>query len=211
MLRVNEIFRSIQGESTFAGRLCVFIRLAGCNLRCSYCDTGYALEEGEDLPVEDVIKRAAASGCPLIEVTGGEPLLQEDTVRLVRELADRGYTVLVETNGTLDISRLDPRAVLVMDVKCPSSGESDRMRWENLASLKPEDEIKFVIGSPEDYRWAKRIISDRIAPGRKILLSPVFGKVDPADLAGWILRDNLSVRLQLQLQKIIWPGRERGV
>ncbi len=211
MLKVSEIFKSIQGESSFAGEPCVFIRLAGCNLRCAWCDTGYAREEGTELPLAEVVQKALAFNCPLIEITGGEPLLQEETGRLVSALADREKTVLVETNGTLDISSLDPRAVRIMDIKCPSSGESQRTRWMNLEALGPGDEIKFVIGSPEDYRWAKIIMRDRIPPDQKILLAPVAGVVDPADLARWILEDNLPVRLQLQLQKIIWPDKERGV
>ncbi len=211
MLRVSEIFHSIQGESTYAGLPCVFVRLAGCNLNCSYCDTRYARQGGEALSRETIVSRAEAYPVRLIEITGGEPLLQEETPTLVADLADRGWEVLVETNGSRDISVLDPRAVRIMDLKCPASGESGKTRWENLELLTPRDEVKFVISGREDYLWAKGVVAERLPPGSEVLFSPAAGLLDPAELAGWILEDGLAVRLQLQLQKIIWPGVERGV
>ena len=211
MLKVSEIFHSIQGESTGAGLPCVFVRLAGCNLNCSYCDTLYAREGGELLSREAVLERVEAYRCRLVEVTGGEPLLQEETPALVSALLDRKLEVLIETNGSLDISVLDPRAARIMDLKCPSSGETGKMRWENLAHLTPRDEVKFVIGGREDYLWAKAVAGERIPAGPAVLFSPAAGQLDPAELAGWILGDGLEVRLQLQLQKVIWPGRDRGV
>ena len=211
MLEISEIFHSIQGESTRAGRPCVFVRLAGCNLDCSYCDTAYARERGEPSTREAVVARVEAYRCRLVEITGGEPLLQEETPALVSALLDRGREVLVETNGTLDISVLDPRAVRIMDLKCPSSGESKETRWENLARLTPRDEVKFVVAGREDYLWARGVVEERLPSGPAVLFSPAAGLLDPADLAAWIIVDGLEVRLQLQLQKIIWPDRDRGV
>lgn len=211
MLEISEIFPSLQGESTYAGRPCVFVRLAGCNLHCSYCDTPYAREGGEPLSLETVVARAAGYRCRLVEITGGEPLLQEETPSLVSALLDRELEVLVETNGSLDISLLDPRAVRVMDLKCPSSGETGKMRWENLVQLTPRDEVKFVIAGREDYLWAKEVVEERLPAGPAVLFSPAAGLLAPDVLAGWILGDGLEVRLQLQLQKIIWPDRDRGV
>lgn len=211
MLEISEIFQSIQGESTFAGRPCVFVRLAGCNLNCSYCDTLYAREGGEPLSREAVLDRVEAYGCRLVEITGGEPLLQEETPELVASLLDRELEVLIETNGSLDISVLDPRAVRIMDLKCPASGESGKTRWENLDRLTPRDEVKFVIAAREDYLWAKGVVREKLPPGPTVLFSPAAGLIAPADLAAWIISDGLEVRLQLQLQKIIWPDRPRGV
>ncbi len=211
MLRVSEIFHSIQGESTYAGLPCVFVRLAGCNLNCAYCDTRYARQGGEALSRKTIVSRAEAYPGRLIEITGGEPLLQEETPTLVADLADRGWEVLVETNGSRDISVLDPRAVRIMDLKCPASGESGKTRWENLELLTRRDEVKFVISGREDYLWAKGVVAERLPPGPGVLFSPAAGRLDPAELAGWILEDGLAVRLQLQLQKNIWPGVERGV
>lgn len=211
MLEISEIFHSIQGESTRAGRPCVFVRLAGCNLDCSYCDTAYSRDRGEPSTREAVVARVEAYRCRLVEITGGEPLLQEETPALVSALLDRGREVLVETNGTLDISVLDPRAVRIMDLKCPSSGESGKTRWENLARLTPRDEVKFVVAGREDYLWARGVVEEKLSPGPAVLFSPAAGLLDPADLAAWIIVDGLEVRLQLQLQKIIWPDRDRGV
>ncbi len=211
MLEISEIFHSIQGESIRAGRPCVFVRLAGCNLDCSYCDTAYARERGEPSTREAVVARVEAYRCRLVEITGGEPLLQEETPALVSSLLDRGREVLVETNGTLDISVLDPRAVRIMDLKCPSSGESGKTRWENLARLTPRDEVKFVVAGREDYLWAKGVVREKLPAGPAVLFSPAAGLLDPADLAAWIIADGLEARLQLQLQKIIWPDRDRGV
>ncbi len=211
MLEISEIFHSIQGESTRAGRPCVFVRLAGCNLDCSYCDTAYARERGEPSTREAVVARVEAYRCRLVEITGGEPLLQEETPALVSSLLDRELEVLIETNGSLDISVLDPRAVRIMDLKCPSSGESGKTRWENLAQLTPRDEVKFVIAGREDYLWAKGVVQEKLPSGPAVLFSPAAGLLAPSRLAAWILGDGLGVRVQLQLQKIIWPGQDRGV
>ena len=211
MLTVSEIFFSIQGESTYAGRPCVFIRLAGCNLDCSYCDTRYARSGGEKMEREEVLRRVEEYGCRLAEITGGEPLLQPETLILAEELIDRGFEVLVETNGSLPVKELDPRAVRILDIKTPGSGQSDQMDWDNLEYLTPRDQIKFVLTSRKDYRWARGVIAEKLASNREILLAPAFGTIDPAELARWILEDGLQVRLQLQLQKIIWPDQERGV
>lgn len=213
-LKVNEIFYSIQGESTYAGKPCVFIRLAGCNLRCSYCDTKYAYYDGEKLDIHEVINKVALYGCPLVEVTGGEPLLQEETPYLISQLLGKGYKVLIETNGSHDISRVDGRSVRIVDIKCPSSGEKDRNDLTNLNRLRDEDELKFVIGGREDYDYAKDILS-LIGHGSSgkiaVHFSPSFGRMEPKELAGWILHDRLNVRLHLQLHKYIWPPGQRGV
>jgi len=214
LLRVNEIFFSIQGESSYAGRPCVFVRLTGCNLRCSYCDTRYSYDEGEDLELEEIIKRVTAYGCNLVEITGGEPLLQKDTALLTRKLLDSGLEVLLETNGTMDISLVDGRCVAIVDIKCPSSGESEKNDLGNLKKLRPNDEVKFVIGTREDYEFAKGIISSLKRTGgisNPPLVSPVWGKLKPDDLAEWILTDHLDVRMQIQLHKIIWGPDAKGV
>ncbi|MDP2899328.1 MAG: radical SAM protein [bacterium] len=211
-LKVNEIFKSIQGESWFAGLPCVFIRLTGCNLRCTYCDTAYAYEEGNELPVEEILERVASYNCPMVEITGGEPLLQEETPRLATALLQKARAVLVETNGTLDIDVLPKGIVRIMDVKCPDSGESGKMLWGNMDRLVKTDEVKFVLQSRRDYEWAKAIVADyQLLRRCMVLFSPAFGVLEPRVLAGWILEDNLSVRLNLQLHKYIWRPEERGV
>lgn len=211
-LIVNEVFRSIQGESWFAGLPCVFIRLTGCNLRCNYCDTAYAYEEGEALTVEEVLERVAFHNCPLVEITGGEPLLQDQTPELATALLQRARAVLVETNGTLNIDILPKGIVRIVDVKCPDSGESGKMLWENMDRLVKTDEVKFVLQSRGDYDWAKAIVARHELIRRcMVLFSPAFGILDPQVLAGWILDDNLAVRLNLQLHKYIWATEERGV
>ncbi|MEJ2567595.1 MAG: radical SAM protein [candidate division WOR-3 bacterium] len=211
MLKVNEIFFSIQGESSFAGIPFVLVRLTGCNLRCSYCDTKYAYEEGENLSVKQILKEIKKFECKYVEITGGEPLLQDETPFLVDFLIDKGFKVLVETNGTKDVSVLSEKAIIVMDIKCPSSGESDKTDWDNLKRLGLKDEVKFVLTEKSDYDWAKKVIKEKKLTGKfTILLSPVSEKIDPATLAEKILEDNLNVRLQLQLHKILWPGVERG-
>jgi len=211
LLKVNEIFYSIQGESSFSGIPFVFVRLTGCNLRCSYCDTKYAFEEGKNLSVEQILKEIKKYKCQYVEITGGEPLLQDGTPFLVDSLIDKGFKVLVETNGTKDVSVISDKAVIIMDIKCPSSGESDKTDWDNLKRLGPKDEIKFVLGEKSDYDWAKKVIKEKDITGKfTILLSPVRGKIDPSTLAERILTDNLNVRLQLQLHKILWPEIERG-
>ena len=208
-LLINEIFYSIQGESLYAGLPCVFVRLTGCNLRCSYCDTRYAYEEGIEMKSAEILQKVAAYHCPLIEITGGEPLLQNDTPLLISELLEKGYEVMMETNGTFDISMVDKRCIKIVDIKCPTSGESDKNDLENLKRLNQKDQAKFVIGSREDYEYAKNIIKliSRKFSEKKILFSPVFGKIASAELAKWILEDNLNIRLHLQLHKIIWPDK----
>ena len=213
-LQVNEIFYSIQGESSYAGRPCVFVRLTGCNLRCAYCDTQYAYNEGRELEIKDIIAQVSSHRCPLVEVTGGEPLIQEQTPFLVKSLVERGYTVLVETNGSQDISRIDERCIRIMDIKCPSSREEEKNDLENLRKLTDRDEVKFVIGDREDYEFAKDILDFQGSSplvGNPVHFSPLFEKIEPRLLAGWILEDCLNVRLHLQLHKIIWDPGKRGV
>jgi len=224
MLRINEIFHSIQGESTRAGCPCVFVRLAGCHLRCTYCDTEYAFREGTTRPVEDVVAEACRYPASLVEVTGGEPLLQPAVYPLMTALADRGRTVLVETSGACDISVCDPRVIRILDLKTPGSGEADRNLWSNLDDLRPADEIKFVVTDRADYEWVKARIAEHglVERTAAVLLSPVFEQpsgleiagrsaLPPADLAAWILSDGLPVRMQLQMHKFIWDPQARGV
>lgn len=211
MLWVSEIFYSIQGESSYAGYPCGFIRLSGCNLRCTYCDTSYVYENGEFLSIEEILKKIYSFGCPLVEVTGGEPLLQEETPTLVKTLLDENYTVLVETNGTKDISVLPEKAIRIMDVKCPGSGQSDLTDWENISRLRKQDEVKFVLMDEKDYQWAKETIEKfQLTEKAHVLFSPVYEKLSPSDLAEWILNDRVPVRLQLQLHKLLWPNVQRG-
>ncbi len=212
-LVVNEIFYSIQGESSYAGLPCIFVRLTGCNLRCTYCDTRYAFDQGRPMTLEQIEHQLRLHRCSLVEITGGEPLLQKETPELVRRLLDCGYRVLLETNGSLDISQVDSRCIRIMDVKCPSSGEVEQNDLENLHRLTPADEIKFVLGDRHDYEWAREIIR-RVGPalrGTTILLSAIANELDRATLARWILEDSLEVRLQVQLHKIIWDPNARGV
>ena len=212
MLRVNEIFHSIQGESTHAGRPCVFVRLTGCNLRCVWCDTAYAFHEGREMAVAEVVERVAAFGCRLVELTGGEPLLQQETVSLLAALLERGHEVLLETGGSLPIEQVPEGVRRIVDVKCPGSGEVERNRWENLDHLRPGDELKFVIADRADYVWAAGQVRARQLEERcPLLFSPVHGALDPAVLAGWVLADRLPVRVQLQLHKLLWPAATRGV
>jgi 7-carboxy-7-deazaguanine synthase len=213
-LQVNEIFYSIQGESTYAGRPCVFVRLTGCNLRCTYCDTRYAYEEGKELEIEDIADRVSSYACGLVEITGGEPLLQKDTPMLVDRLLERGHQVLLETNGSRDIRIVDRRCVKIVDIKCPSSGQADRNDLNNLGRLAGRDELKFVIGSRDDYEFAKGVLDsakDRLPEAGRVHFSPVFGLIPPRMLAEWILKDHLNARLSLQLHKIIWGPDQRGV
>jgi 7-carboxy-7-deazaguanine synthase len=212
MLKVTEIFASVQGETTYSGYPFAFVRLTGCNLRCRYCDTTYAYDAGEEFTLEDVVSRVEAFGLTRACVTGGEPLLQEEAPALVAALLDRGHEVLVETNGTLPLSGLDPRAVKVMDVKCPSSGEDGKTLWENFRHLTERDEVKFVVSSEVDYRFAKEMAA-RYRRERKwgVLLSPAFGLLAPDRLAGWMVADGLDARLQLQLHKLVWEPDRKGV
>jgi len=203
-MKVNEIFKSIQGESSFAGLPCVFVRLAGCNLRCSYCDTTYAYEENTEITVDEILEKVKSFNCSLVEITGGEPLLQEKTYLLVNKLLDAGERVLIETNGSLDISRVDERAIRIMDLKCPGSGESDKTYWKNLDNLRQTDEVKFVLSNRQDYEWAKGVIEKyRLADKAKVLLSVAFDRLAPETVVEWMLKDNLNVRFQLQLHKYI--------
>lgn len=212
-LLVNEIFYSIQGESIYQGLPCIFIRLSGCNLRCSYCDTRYAYDEGTEMEIKEILDRIAVYECPLIEITGGEPLMQQETPLLIYNLLEGEYEVLMETNGSFDISRVDNRCVKIMDIKCPTSNESDKNDMENLKRLNIGDQIKFVIGNRIDYEFAKKIteLKPPKLPPDHILFSPVSGKMVPGKLAKWILEDKLNIRFHLQIHKIIWPDRERGV
>lgn len=209
---VNEIYQSIQGESTYAGRPCVFVRTTGCNLRCRWCDTEYAFEAGTEKPLDAILDEVREFECPLVEVTGGEPLLQIESFALIRALLDEGYLVLVETSGAIAIDQVDPRAVIILDIKCPGSGMSATMRWENLSRLKEKDEVKFVIADETDYHWAKTVLQEYPSLREKIIhFSPVFGEMEPRQLAEWILRDRLSVRLQMQIHKRIWDPTMKGV
>jgi 7-carboxy-7-deazaguanine synthase len=212
-LTINEIYQSVQGESTWAGLPCVFVRLTFCDLRCTYCDTAYAFYKGTKMSLADIVERVLAYQCPLVEITGGEPLLQKNVLPLMRELCDRGLTVLIETSGAHDISPIDPRVHRIMDLKTPSSGESERNRLENIRFLNRGDELKFVIGSREDYLWAKELITKLNLAERcgTILFSPVFGRIEPRDIVEWLLADKLPVRFQLQLHKFIWAPETKGV
>jgi 7-carboxy-7-deazaguanine synthase len=212
MLRVSEIFYSIQGESTHAGLPCVFVRLAGCNLRCRWCDTAYAFHGGREMAVAEVMALVEGYPCSLVEVTGGEPLLQPDAVPLMEELLRRGRRVLLETSGSLPIEGVPEGVARIVDVKCPGSGEADSNRWENLERLRQGDEVKFVIGGREDFRWAaEQVRARRLAERGAVLFSPVHGAVAPAELAGWVLDEGLAVRVQIQLHKLLWPDQDRGV
>jgi len=212
MLTVNEIFFSIQGEGTRAGRPSAFVRLTGCPLRCVWCDTAYAFHEGTKRSEADVLAALTAMPCRLVTLTGGEPLSQPAAFPFVARLADAGWEVVVETSGHVLLEGLDPRAGAIMDVKTPGSGEAHRMEWRNLDLLKPNDEVKFVIAHRADYEWSRDVVSERRILDRcPVLFSPVHGSVDPGVLGRWILDDGLNVRLQVQLHKYLWPGVERGV
>lgn len=211
-LKVNEIFRSIQGESTHAGRLCTFVRLSGCNLRCAYCDTTYAYEEGQEMSVEQVVSVVENRKTPIVEITGGEPLLQEETPALAKALLERGHLVLIETNGSRDISCLPAGCIRIMDLKCPSSGMAGRNLWSNLSHLIAKDEVKFVIGSRQDYEWARAaLVEHDLAARVTVLFSGVFGALPLEQLAEWVLEDNLPVRFQIQMHKYLWSPERRGV
>ena len=213
MLTLNEIFHSIQGESTHAGRPCVFVRLTACDLRCSWCDTPYAFHEGRKVSVDDVVAQVAAIGCDYVEITGGEPLLQPDVYPLMQQLVARGHVVLLETGGHRSIAEVPAEVIRIVDVKCPASGESGRNHWENLAMLRPTDEVKFVIQDRGDYEFARDVVRrhDLAARTAAVLFSPVHGVLESKQLAAWILEDRLTVRLQLQVHKFIWGADVRGV
>ncbi len=213
MLTINEIFHSIQGESTHAGRPCVFVRLTACDLRCSWCDTPYAFHEGQKMSVDEVVGRVGEYGCDVVEITGGEPLLQKEVYPLMQRLLDEGRTVMLETGGHLSVDQVPPGVVRVIDVKCPGSGESDKNHWPNLDRLWPTDEVKFVIKDRADYEYARGVVAARELTGRcaAVHFSPVHGVQDAKQLAAWVLEDRLKVRVQLQLHKYIWDATTRGV
>lgn len=211
-MRITEIFHSIQGESTYAGRPCVFVRLTGCPLRCSWCDTEYAFYGGQELSDEDILSQVRAFDCSLVEVTGGEPLAQPGCFPFISKLCDAGYTALIETSGAIDITNVDPRARVILDIKCPGSGMTDRMHWPNVQKLTAKDEAKFVLTNRADYEWARDIVAQYDLANRcTVLLSPAFGTLELRQLAEWVLADRLPVRVQTQLHKLIWTPDMRGV
>lgn len=217
-LKINEIFYSIQGESTFAGSPCVFVRLTYCNLRCTYCDTEYAFYSGQDMTLDEIIDRVQSYHCSIVEITGGEPLLQAPVFSLMKQLCDQGFRVLVETGGSLDIAPVDPRVIKIVDLKCPSSAMMHKNRYENITHLLPHDEIKFVIGTREDYEWSVETIRQYGLHKKvhAILLSPVFGVIEPVEIVNWMLADRLqsewpNIRFQLQMHKFIWSPDMKGV
>lgn len=211
MLKVSEIFLSIQGESSFAGLPCAFVRLAGCNLQCKYCDTAHSFKKGKPYSVQKTISLIREFDCPLVEITGGEPLIQEETPLLAQALLDEGFRVLMETNGTKNIDLIKGNVTRIMDIKTPGSGESDKTDWRNINRLDKNDEVKFVLTSRADYDWAKNIVRqyglDQKVP---LLFSPVHDLLEPAELSRWILEDLINVRLQLQIHKVIWPNEDKG-
>ena len=212
MFNLTEIFYSIQGESTYAGRPCVFIRLTGCPLRCTWCDTAYAFYGGRTVTMEEMVAEVRAFDCPLVEVTGGEPLSQPGSVALLTRLCDEGFEVLLETSGAIDTAPIDRRVHVILDVKCPGSGMADRMHWPNIERLSSHDEVKFVIQDRADYEWARDMIQrENLAARCTVLLSPVFGVGEARQLAEWVLADKLPVRFQLQMHKYIWSPEMRGV
>lgn len=213
MAKINEIYYSIQGESSLAGLPCVFVRFTYCNLRCTYCDTAYAFYEGRDCTVDEIISEVKEYNCKLVEITGGEPLVQrEECLELMRKLCHLDYQVMIETGGSLPINGIDPRVKIIMDLKCPSSGMMKKNLYENIYFLKPIDEVKFVIGTREDYDWAKEIMKQYDLSNKcTVLFSPVFGQIEPSEIVHWILEDKLPVRFQLQMHKYIWHPETKGV
>lgn len=211
-LVINEIFHSIQGESAAAGLPCVFVRLTWCNIRCTYCDTEYAFYEGKQMAIDDILAEVRAFGCKRVEITGGEPLFQPEVNVLMKNLCEEGFTVMLETGGSLDISGVDERVSRIVDFKCPSSGMQKKNLWKNAEVLTTRDEVKFVIGDRADYEWAKEKIVEYGLDSRcPILMSAVFGKLEPVTLSEWILKDRIDVRFQLQMHKYIWHPEKRGV
>ena len=213
MLTINEIFYSVQGESSYAGRPCVFVRLTACDLRCSWCDTPYAFHEGAKRSLENILEEVEAFACPLVEITGGEPLLQEDVYPLMERLLEDGRTVLLETGGHRSTARVPERVVTILDVKCPGSGESGKNDWSNLDRLRPHDEVKFVVKDRADYEYARDVIAlhDLATRAAAVHVSPVHGVMNARTLSEWVLADKLPVRVQLQLHKYIWDPATRGV
>ena len=213
MLTINEIFHSIQGESSYAGRLCVFVRLTGCDLRCSWCDTPYSFHEGRKMSVDEVVAAVEAYGSPLIEITGGEPLLQEEVYPLMDRLLASGRTVMLETGGHRSTTRVPAAVFTILDVKCPASGEASKNDWSNLDRLAAHDEVKFVVQDRADYEFAREVIArhDLASRAAAVLISPVHGVLEPKALSEWMLADRLPARLQMQLHKYIWSPTTRGV
>ncbi len=211
-MKLYEIYTSIQGETQHAGRPCTLVRFAACDLRCTYCDTAYAFTGGQDVTRESIVADVVARKTRLVLLTGGEPLLQAELPQLASELMERGFEVMLETGGHRDVSGMPAGVCIILDVKTPGSGESAKMCWSNLERLGPADAVKFVVTCEEDYRWSRGVIVEhRLADRTQVLLSPGFGQVDPKDLVGWMLRDQLPARLNLQLHKYIWPPEQRGV
>ena len=212
MLKINEIYYSIQGESSKTGLPCVFVRLTYCNLRCSYCDTEYAFYEGNEMTIDAIIDQVKKYNCKLVEITGGEPLFQDECFDLMKQLSDEGFDVMLETGGSLPIQNVDKHVMIILDLKCPSSNMMKKNLYENLDYIKQTDEIKFVIGTLEDYEWAKEIIGKyNLVKKCSILFSVVFSQLEPVKLVEWILNDNLQVRFQLQAHKFIWEPSKKGV
>jgi len=212
-LKIHEIYESVQGESSWAGWRCVFVRLTACDLRCSYCDTEYAFYEGKKRLVSEVLCEVLATDCPQVEITGGEPLLQKNVLPLMTQLCDAGKTVLIETSGAHDISVIDKRVHRIMDLKTPGSGECARNLWSNIAHLEKRDEVKFVIGSREDYEWSREQLQTHKLDERCgcVLFSPIFGRIEPRQIVEWIIADKLPVRFQIQMHKVIWEPTKKGV
>jgi 7-carboxy-7-deazaguanine synthase len=212
-LTINEIYHSIQGESTWVGRPCVFVRLTFCDLRCNYCDTEYAFYEGKKQTLQEILDAVAGFRCPLVEITGGEPLLQKNVLQLMSMLCDAAYAVLLETSGAHDISKVDPRVHRIMDLKTPGSGEVEKNLWSNIDRLSSRDEVKFVMGSRDDYEWSRDKVQrhDLLSRCHAVLFSPIFGQIDPRQIVEWVLEDKLNVRFQLQMHKFIWSPTQRGV
>jgi len=211
-MRVYEIFKSIQGETSYAGTPFIFIRTTGCNLRCRWCDTTYAYDEGEDYSIDEIVRILGKYDCRNVVITGGEPLLQEDTPLLAEYLVKNGYNVFVETNGSINVSGLHPDVIKILDIKCPGSGMAENIEWDNLKVLSSRDEVKFIVADYNDYVWAKSVIeSYHLTDVCSVLIAPVFSSLEPKQLAEWIINDSLNVRLQLQLHKYIWGPDARGV
>ena len=212
MIKINEIYLSVQGESTHTGLPCIFVRLTGCNLRCSWCDTAYAFHEGTNMSIDEILQKVESFGIHLIEITGGEPLMQDNVYTLMRRLIEKGYKVMLETGGSISLERVPKDVIKIMDLKCPGSGEQEKNNLDNLKLLVPHDEVKFVILDKKDYEWSRDIIKKfKINETAHILLSPVFDKLELKEMVKWILEDRLPVRLQTQLHKIIWDKNKIGV
>ena len=212
MIKINEIYLSVQGESTHTGLPCIFIRLTGCNLRCSWCDTAYAFHEGKNMSIDEILQKVENFGIHLVEITGGEPLMQDNVYTLMRRLIENGYKVMLETGGSISLERVPKDVIKIMDLKCPGSGEQEKNNLDNLKLLAPHDEVKFVILDRKDYEWSRDIIKKyKINETAQILLSPVFDKLELKEIVKWILEDRLPVRLQTQLHKIIWDKNTIGV